>query len=64
MEEIWKDIVIGKMDYTGYYQVSNLGRVRSLDRVLCDGRKYKGQIMKQKNLSRLLASWFTNGRNK
>lgn len=48
MEEIWKDIVIGKIDYTGYYQVSNLGRVRSLDRVLCDGRKYKGQIMKQK----------------
>ena len=29
MEEIWKDI----KDYEGYYQVSNLGRVRSLDRV-------------------------------
>lgn len=28
MVEIWKDIV----DYEGYYQVSNLGRVRSLDR--------------------------------
>ena len=48
MEEIWKDIVIGEMDYTGYYQVSNLGRVRSLNRVLCDGRHYKGKIMKQK----------------
>lgn len=30
MEEIWKDIP----DYEGYYQVSNLGRVRSLDRVV------------------------------
>jgi hypothetical protein len=28
--EIWKDVV----GYEGYYQVSNLGRVRSLDRVL------------------------------
>jgi len=28
MREIWKDIT----DYEGYYQVSNLGRVRSLDR--------------------------------
>ena len=26
MEEIWKDI----KDYEGYYQVSNLGNVRSL----------------------------------
>lgn len=34
-EEIWKDIVIEKngvlYDYTGLYQVSNLGRVRSLN---------------------------------
>lgn len=30
MEEIWKDIP----DYEGYYQVSNLGRIKSLDRVL------------------------------
>jgi len=28
--EIWKDVV----GYEGYYQVSNLGRVRSLDRIL------------------------------
>lgn len=48
MEEIWKDIVIGGMDYTGYYQVSNFGNVRSLDRILCDGRHYKGRMMKQK----------------
>lgn len=28
MEEIWKDI----SGYEGYHQISNLGRVRSLDR--------------------------------
>ena len=42
-EEEWKDIA----GYEGYYQVSNLGNVRSLDRVVnyADGRtaKYKGQ---------------------
>lgn len=30
MEEIWKDI----SGYEGYYQVSNLGKVRALDRVI------------------------------
>jgi len=30
MQEIWRDI----KDYEGYYQVSNLGNVRSLDRTL------------------------------
>lgn len=36
MNEIWKDI----RDYEGYYQVSNLGRVRSLDRyVICKNGK-------------------------
>ena len=28
MKEIWRDI----KDFEGYYQVSNLGRVKSLDR--------------------------------
>lgn len=47
MEEIWKDID----GYEGFYQVSNLGRVRSLDRLVTGcGRKglqkAKGQIMK------------------
>ena len=38
MEEIWKDV----SGYEGYYQVSNLGRVKSLDRWITyrDGRKY------------------------
>ena len=29
MEEIWKDIP----DYEGYYQVSNLGRIKRLERI-------------------------------
>ena len=41
-EEVWKDIIIEKngvlYDYTGIYQVSNLGRIRSLDRITPDGR--------------------------
>ena len=40
MEEIWKDIKFtdtnGKeYDYTGLYQVSNMGRVRSIERYEC-----------------------------
>lgn len=46
MEEIWKDVV----GYEGYYQVSNLGRVRSLDKeVNClKGQKRiaKGKVLK------------------
>jgi hypothetical protein len=44
MEEIWKDII----GYEGLYQVSNLGRVKSLDRITPHPAKFKkGQIMKQ-----------------
>lgn len=45
MKENWRDIA----GYEGYYQVSNLGRVRSLDRVIIDvlgrTRKLKGLIL-------------------
>lgn len=45
MEEIWKDI----KGYEGIYQVSNFGRVRSLDRTVADKRgrtlKIKGKIL-------------------
>lgn len=46
-EEVWKDIE----GFEGYYQVSNLGRVKSLDRVVQfkDGRSrlFKGTILSQ-----------------
>lgn len=46
-EEIWKDIE----GFEGYYQVSNLGRIRSLDRVVVfvDGRSrlFQGIIKSQ-----------------
>ena len=46
MSEIWKDIG----GYEGSYQVSNMGRVRSVDRVVTfkDGsmRKFKGKVLK------------------
>ena len=54
MEEIWKDIE----GYEGFYQVSNIGRVRSLDRfvngnhITCDYQFMKGKILKlRKNRS-------------
>ena len=37
-EEIWKDVV----GYEGYYQVSNLGNVRSL--IMWDGQKYRERL--------------------
>ena len=39
MTEIWKDI----QGYEGYYQVSNLGEVRSLDRIDSAGARRKGK---------------------
>lgn len=41
-EEIWKDIP----GYEGYYQVSNLGRVKSLDRIVPHPRYKCGQFWK------------------
>jgi hypothetical protein len=52
MEEIWKDI----QGYEGYYQVSNLGRVKSLDRIIYQNknnviysRTIKGRLLKFNN---------------
>lgn len=45
-EEIWRPV----KEFGDYYEVSNLGRVRSLDRciILCNGRLYhrKGKLLK------------------
>ena len=43
MKEIWKDIP----GYEGMYQVSNLGRVKSLGRASEIGRNLKTKILKQ-----------------
>lgn len=40
--EVWKDIP----EYEGLYQVSNLGNVRSLDRLCSRGREIKGTVLK------------------
>lgn len=46
MKEVWRDVT----DFEGHYQVSNLGRVRSLDRTIVDSkgvtRNRKGRIIK------------------
>jgi len=44
-KEIWKDIP----NYEGFYQASNLGRIRSLNRYGIYNKFYKGQILKQRN---------------
>jgi hypothetical protein len=45
--EIWKDIV----HYEGYYQISNLGRIKSIERKIISKngilRKIKAKIIKQ-----------------
>ena len=45
MTEIYKDVP----GYEKSYQVSNLGNVRSLDRVASDGRKLKGKLIRLQN---------------
>ena len=41
LREIWKEV----KGFEGLYQVSNLGRVRSADRIDRYGRDYKGKIL-------------------
>lgn len=48
-KEIWKPIITDEEDYTGIYEVSNLGRVRSLDREVWNGKVWytkEGRILK------------------
>lgn len=44
MEEEWRDI----KGYEGYYQVSNFGNVKSLERVVCDGSIRASRIVKNR----------------
>jgi hypothetical protein len=47
MKEIWKDIE----NYEGYYQISNLGRVKSLMRTSCIGRTLSERLLKLNKIS-------------
>ena len=48
MEEIWKPVKVKGEDFTGYYEVSNLGRIKKLPTWSCDGKRFlKERIMKQ-----------------
>lgn len=42
MEEVWKDVV----GYEGLYQVSNMGRVKSLSRIGLNGNRLKERLLK------------------
>lgn len=48
MEEIWKDVV----GYEGYYQVSNLGNVRGVDRYVIETNTNKRKLIKGKMLTK------------
>ena len=48
MEEFWKPVKVRGEDFTGYYEVSNLGRIKKLSTWSCDGKRFlKERIMKQ-----------------
>lgn len=44
MTEVWKPIP----SFEGFYEISNIGRVRSVDRVLSHGRSRRGIMLKTK----------------
>ena len=46
--EIWKDIP----EYEGIYQVSNLGRVRSVDRFSRHGHRLRGKLLSRLNVGK------------
>lgn len=60
-KEKWRSIE----GYEGYYEVSNLGRVRSLERTLADGRIRKGKVLhgsRKTDTGRLKVSLSRDGR--
>jgi len=66
MEEVWKDVV----GYEGYYKVSNLGNVKSLDRIVDNEGKYfrhlkgKPKAQKQQHNGYMTVNLYKNGINK
>lgn len=46
--EEWRPI----LGFEGFYEVSDQGRVRSLDRILSDGRRWRGQVMRTQIVDR------------
>lgn len=42
MAEVWKPVV----GYEGYYEVSDLGRVRSVDRITTHGHRRRGKLLR------------------
>lgn len=62
MNELWKDI----KDYEGFYQVSNLGRVRSLKRIDNNNHPVKERILAtgKKENGYLIVTLWKNGKGK
>lgn len=60
--EVWKDI----KDYEGFYQGSNWGRVKSLERIDCIGHHRKERILKPKKdkYGYLQVNLWKNGKKK
>lgn len=60
-KEVWKDVI----GYEGLYEVSSLGRVRSLDRLVLNKgwRTSKGRILVQSNLNNYLGVTLYNNDN-
>lgn len=56
MEELWKDV----QGYEGYYQVSNLGRIKGLDRKVTHSRS-DGTKMQVRLKGRILKQYASNG---
>lgn len=59
-KEIWKDV----NGYEGLYQVSNLGRVKSLEHLDSIGRKKKEKNMSTQEVSGYLRVWLSKGDNR
>jgi len=62
MEEIYKDVI----GYERHYQVSNLGNVKSLERLSLIGRQLKEKILKQKTDTKgyLTVNLYLDGKSK